>query len=241
MKYTYKIILVSSLLGFLVIFSCRKKELVEEAENYVYGAEHCFNGQLDNDEVYIDCGGACRDCDEVISPCAGQLGNNTIIIKMFQKSTSLYVVEDTLLISNIVKNQNGNNITYTGTTSNGIDIEIKLDDLTSENYPNIFISFFDEYTIEDSPNFTYRDASLKLFSSSSAINNYGWNSASYSFSSDGVTSEGQNLYFNSYTDGSGNTGESISVCDVTKYTIYTTNSSGFGNCNLTISLNLIYI
>lgn len=60
--------------------SCRKEELRSELDGHIkaYANAHCFDGVLDGDELYVDCGGSCTVCDQVTPSCT--MTNNTMTI-----------------------------------------------------------------------------------------------------------------------------------------------------------------
>lgn len=56
----------------IILFSCRKKELIDikTADQYVSIVEHCYNNKRDLDELGEDCGGDdCDPCVQTYSPC----------------------------------------------------------------------------------------------------------------------------------------------------------------------------
>jgi hypothetical protein len=62
-------------------FSCEKNtRLTEDAEDIIpyLGPDHCYNGELDGDEIQIDCGGSCSECVQIIPSCSIPIGTLTV-------------------------------------------------------------------------------------------------------------------------------------------------------------------
>lgn len=212
------------------IVSCRKKVVSEEATNYTpFAPPQCFNGVLDTDELLVDCGGVCP-CEEVVVPCGENLENNTLVIRMTSASNGSTLVHDTVSIVNVEKSTNGSLVTYSGVTSNNMNIEIKLDALYSENFPAISTGFLQYYTLEysSSLNYSEREASVRI-----SGGDYGWSSQYF----DELSGEIANpkLYWNSVETIDGNQGESVIVCSADKLYV---GSVQYGTINISIELNL---
>lgn len=71
-RYSLSVLTAMLIIGGLM--SCGKEEPVEFPDNWERAGSQCSNGQLDDGELQIDCGGTCPPCADVEPPCSVNLG-----------------------------------------------------------------------------------------------------------------------------------------------------------------------
>lgn len=108
-----------SLLLCLAFISCNRKKTLKDVDKIgilAKGPATCYNRIKDGDELDVDCGGSCQDCNFEIAPCSPP-GN---LITIGTSTLNLY--------PDIV-NQSGQYI-FEGTYTNGFSYKIELSDIT---------------------------------------------------------------------------------------------------------------
>lgn len=85
------------LLVIAMVFSCRKDEPHDAFEYMSFEKASCYNGTLDSDEEFTDCGGSCKPCEFVTPPCSNTKNKITL------SSTTLGTKTYTITEANITK------------------------------------------------------------------------------------------------------------------------------------------
>ena len=76
----------------LLLFSCRKNEPHDAFEYMSFENASCYNGTLDSDEEFKDCGGSCKPCEFVTPPCSNT--KNKITLSSTTLGTKTYTITE---------------------------------------------------------------------------------------------------------------------------------------------------
>lgn len=80
------------LLALCLLFSCRKDEPHDAFEYMSFEKASCYNGILDSDEEFTDCGGSCKPCKFVDPPCSNT--KNQITLSSTTLGTKTYNITE---------------------------------------------------------------------------------------------------------------------------------------------------
>jgi hypothetical protein len=220
------ILLIALLISSLtIVISCRK--LIEDPNvSYVplnVDRDNCYNGEFDPDlgELGIDCGGTCPgNCQEPVAICQDSIDLNKIIVEIYDSNNGNLSSNDTLDCDPFTLNLNSSSTlynTYSTTSSNGMNIEIKVSKNNYLTYPYDTTSFY-------GANFPYQLNSYNAFfgsmNSFEALlkitgGSYGW-ANEYFYLIDSALNTGNSEHQQLVINTSENNGLIFTVCQVWK-------------------------